>query len=108
MRIGTGRRQIRITLRRPLTTTGRSGATKVTWEDSCTVWAERVRLTGSSIIEAAEQFPDYRADFNVRDAHEVAEKWQVQEEGGNLYIVENIIPNAIKGYNTLQCVRYNE
>ena len=103
-----GRIRTRITLRRPVTETGRSGATKVGWEDTVPIWAERVRLSGTSIIEAAEQFPDYRADFNVRSAHEVAEKWQVQEDGGYLYIVANIIPNVPKGYKTLQCVRYNE
>lgn len=103
-----GRIRTRITLKRPLSVTGRSGATKVTWEATDTVWAERVRLTGNSVIEAAEEFPDYRADFNIRSAHEVAEKWQVEEKGGYLYIVENIIPNPMKGYKTLQCVRYNE
>ena len=103
-----GKIRTRITLRCPQSATGRSGATKVTWEETATVWAERVRLTGSSVIEAAEEFPDYRADFNIRSAHEVAEKWQVEEKGGYLYIVANIIPNTMKGYKTLQCVRYNE
>lgn len=98
----------RITLRRPSVETGKTGATKVTWIDGETVWAERVKLSGSSVVEAAEQFPDYRADFNIRSAHEVAEKWQVQEEGGYLYIVSNILPNVRKGFNTLQCMRYNE
>ncbi len=106
MRAGGLRYQI--TLRRPATITGRSGATKVTWTDTATIWAERVRMNGSSIVEAAEQFPDYVVEFNIREAHEVAEKWQVQEEGGYLYIVTNIIPNVQRGYKTLCCVRYNE
>ena len=98
----------RITLRRPSVITGKTGATKVTWADVVTIPCERVRMTGSSVIEASEQFPDYRVDFNIREAFEVAEKWQVQEEGGSLYIVANIIPTVQKGYKTLQCVRYNE
>lgn len=108
MRVGWKRFRTRITLLRPVTETGKSGATKVGWSPVDTIWAERVKLTGTSIIEAAEQFPDYRADFNVRNAHEVAEKWQVQEVGGYLYIVANIIPNQPNGMKTLQCVRYNE
>ena len=103
-----GRIRTRITLRRPVKETGKSGATKLDWEPTATIWAERVSMSGTSGIEAAEQFSDYRTDFNVRAAHEVAEKWQVQEDGGYLYIVANIIPNIPKGMKTLQCVRYNE
>ena len=103
-----GRMRYRITLREPYTETGRTGATKVGWQDTVTVWAERVRMTGTEVVEASEDFSDYRTDFNIREAHEVDEKWQVQEEGGHLYIVTNIIPNIQKGYKTLQCVRYNE
>lgn len=103
-----GRLRTRITLRRPAAVTGRSGATRITWADEATIWAERVRLSGTSLVETDEQFSDYRAEFNIREAHEVEEKWQVQEEGGNLYAVTNIIPNVMKGYKTLQCVRYNE
>lgn len=103
-----GRIRTRLMLRRPTTTTTETGSTLVGWEDTSQIWAERVRMSGHEAPEAGELFPAYHADFNIREAHEVAEKWQVQEEGGYLYIVTNIIPNVPKGYKTLQCVRYNE
>ena len=103
-----GRIRTRLTLRRPTTTTTETGSTVVGWEDATRIWAERVKMSGNPVTESGEQFSYYRADFNIREAHEVAEKWQVQEEGGYLYIVTNIIPNVPKGYKTLQCARYNE
>lgn len=70
--------------------------------------AERVKHTGSRSEEVAEHFPDYSAEFNIRDAHPIQENWRVQQLGGNLYTVTNIVPNLEKGYKTLICVRVNE
>ena len=56
----------------------------------------------------SEHFPDYRAEFNIRDAHRVKENWRVQQLGGYLYSVTNIIPNLDKGMKTLVCERVNE
>ncbi|MDO5395649.1 MAG: phage head closure protein [Bacteroidales bacterium] len=68
-----------------------------------TVNAERVRISGSRSMEVGENLPDYRAEFRIRDAHPVRENWRVQQLGGNLYTVTNIIPNLDRGMLTLVC-----
>lgn len=103
-----GALKYRITLLEPERTTDRMGAETVTYSETRTVWAERVRITGNRSEEASEHFPDYAAEFNIRDAHPVQENWRVQQLGGYLYTVTNIIPNLDKGYKTLLCDRVNE
>lgn len=84
------------------------GAETVTYTKTRTVWAERVRATGNRSEEVGEHFPDYTVEFNIRDAHPVQENWRVQQLGGYLYTVTNIVPNLDKGYKTLLCERVNE
>lgn len=72
-----------------------------------TVAAERVKATGSRSEEVGEHFPDYRAEFNIRDAHPVKENWRVRQPGGCEYTVTNVIPNIERGMKTLICERVN-
>lgn len=103
-----GRLKYKLTLLEPQRTTDRMGAEAVTYEPTRTVYAERVRATGKRSEEVGEHFPDYTVEFNIRDAHPVAENWQVQQLGGYLYTVVSIIPNLDRGYKTLLCNRVNE
>lgn len=84
------------------------GDEAVTYEAVGTVWAERVKTSGRRSEEVGEHFPDYDAEFNIRDAHAVSENWRVQQLGGHLYTVTNIVPNLERGFKTLVCVRVNE
>lgn len=72
-----------------------------------TVAAERVKMSGNRSDEVGEHFPDYRVEFNIRDAHPVKENWRVRQLGGYEYIVTNIIPNIDRGMQTLICERLN-
>lgn len=72
------------------------------------IWAERVKFTGSRSIEVSEQFANYYAEFNIRDAHKIKSGFRVEEVCGHLYDVTNVIPNKDRGMSTLQCVRVNE
>lgn len=73
-----------------------------------TVHAERVKASGSRSEEVGEHFPDYRAEFNIRDVHPVKENWRVRQLGGYEYTVTNIIPNIDRGMKTLICERVNK
>lgn len=73
-----------------------------------TVRAQRVKQSGNRSEEVGEHFPDYRAEYNIRDAHQVEENWRVQQLGGYLYTVVAIIPNLDRGMKTLVCERVNE
>lgn len=103
-----GALKYRIELLKPERSTDHMGAEKVTYTATRTVWAERVRATGRRSEEAGEHFPDYSVEFNIRDAHPVEENWRVQQLGGHLYTVTNIVPNLDRGYKTLHCERVNE
>ena len=103
-----GALKYKLELLEPKRTTDRMGAEKVEYTKTRTVWAERVRATGSRGEEVGEHFPDYTVEFNIRDAHPVQENWRVQQLGGYLYTVTNIVPNLEKGYKTLLCERVNE
>lgn len=85
-----------------------SGGEKLVWTEIKVVYAQRVKASGSNSLELGEHFPDYRPEFNIRDAHEIEENWRVEEVGGKEYIVSNIIPNREKGYLTLKCDRVNK
>ncbi len=98
----------RLQLLRPVADTNEYGEEETEYEAVRTVWAQRVKQTGSRSDEVGEHFPDYRAEFNIRDAHPIAENWRVQQLGGCLYTVTAIIPNIDRGMNTLVCERVNE
>ena len=106
MRAGT--LKYKLQLLEPKRVTDRMGAERTEYVPTRVVRAERVRATGSRSEEVGEHFPDYRAEFNVRDAHPVKENWRVQQLGGYLYTVVAIIPNIDRGMNTLVCERVNE
>lgn len=98
----------RITLLQPSSTQTRFGDETITWTATATVHAERVKASGRRSEEVGEHFADYSVEFNIRDAHTVGEGWRVQQLGGYLYTVTNIIPNLDRGYKTLVCQRVNE
>lgn len=97
-----------LTLKQPTEVTNTFGERAVTYTDTVTVHAERVKHSGGRSEEVGEHFPDYRVEFNIRDAHTVGENWRVQQLGGYLYTVTAIEPNLDRGYKTLICVRVNE
>ncbi len=98
----------RLQLLRPVADTNEYGEEETEYETVRTVWAQRVKQTGNRSDEVGEHFPDYRAEFNIRDAHPISENWRVQQLGGCLYTVTAIIPNIDRGMNTLVCERVNE
>lgn len=101
-----GRLTDRIELLRPIEEINAFGDEKTRYESLGVIHAERVKFTGSYRLEVAEHFPDYRAEFNVRSAHQVKENWHVIYNGAE-YVVVNIIPNRSRGMNTLICERIN-
>lgn len=103
-----GKMKYKIRLLKPVISTNDFGEEAVTYTGTHVVWAERVKQSGNRSEEVGEHFPDYHVEFNIRDAHPVVENWRVQQLGGFLYTVTNIVPNLDKGFNTLICVRVNE
>lgn len=103
-----GAMKYKLTLLEPKRVTDRMGAETTTYSETRTVHAERVRTTGNRSEEVGEHFPDYAAEFNIRDAHPIAESWRVRQLCGYLYTVVAIIPNLDRGYKTLLCDRVNE
>lgn len=97
----------KLVLLEPEYTAGRMGDKKVTYAERGTIWAERVKMSGNRSNEVGEHFPDYRVEFNIRDAHPVKENWRARQLGGYEYTVTNIIPNIDKGMLTLVCDRVN-
>lgn len=103
-----GDMKYRLALLQPVATTNEYGEEATTYEETVTAWAQRVKQSGSRSNEVGEHFPDYHAEFNIRDAHEVGENWRVKQLGGYLYTVTAIVPNIDRGMNTLVCERVNE
>lgn len=103
-----GRMKYKLALLKPTEVENDFGEARTTYTQTAIVNAERVKQSGGRSEEAGEHFPDYRAEFNIRDAHEAGENWRVRQLGGHLYTVTNIIPNIDKGMQTLVCDRVNE
>ncbi len=102
-----GRMKYRLELLEPVTVINSFGEEVPTYNKVRTVAAERVKASGHRSEEVGEHFPDYRAEFNIRDAHPVKENWRVRQLGGYVYTVTNIIPNLDRGMKTLVCERLN-
>lgn len=103
-----GRMKYKLELHEPVTAVGKFGSEKTEYRKSRTVWAERVKISGNRHVEVGELFPDYHAEFNIRDVHPIKESWRVKQLGGNTYTVTNIICNLDRGMKTLICERVNE
>lgn len=103
-----GRMRHKLVLLEPQRVVDRMGAEDTVYTETRTVHAERVKFSGSRSEEVGEHFPEYRAEFNIRDVHPVDENWRVRQVGGHLYTVTAIVPNVERGYNTLVCDRVNE
>lgn len=103
-----GALKYKLTILEPTYSEDRMGAKAVDYVEKATVWAERVTASGHRSEEIGEHFPDYSTQFNIRDAHAIAENWRVRQLGGYLYTVTAIIPNLDRGYKTLLCERVNE
>ena len=102
-----GKMKYKLVLFKPVTEVDKFGAEVSKFQEFRTVNAERVKMTGNRSEEVGEHFPDYRTEFNIRDAHPVKENWRVKQLGGYEYVVTNIIPNIDRGMMTLICDRVN-
>lgn len=98
----------KLVLLEPQRVVDRMGAEDTVFNETRTVHAERVKFSGRRSEEVGEHFPEYRAEFNIRDVHPIDENWRVRQVGGHLYTVTAIVPNVERGYNTLVCDRVNE
>ena len=98
----------RLVLLKPVADGDGFGEETPRYKEFRTVAAERVKTTGNRSEEVGEHFPDYRAEFNIRDTHPVKENWRIRQLGGYEYIVTNIISNIDRGMNTLICERVNK
>lgn len=103
-----GDMKYRLQLLEPVTATDRFGEESTDYQPTRIIHAERVKLSGNRSEEVGEHFPDYRVEFRIRDVHPVDENWRVQQLGGYLYTVTNIVPNVDRGMKTLVCTRVNE
>lgn len=98
----------KLVLLEPQRVVDRMGAEDTVYNETRTVHAERVKFSGRRSDEVGEHFPEYHAEFNIRDVHPIDENWRVRQVGGHLYTVTAIVPNVERGYNTLVCDRVNE
>lgn len=103
-----GRMKYKLRILKPVIEENGFGESKTEFAATVTVWAERVKLTGSRADEVGEHFPDYRCEFNIRANHAIRENWRVTDlSTGYDYTVTNIIPNIDRGFKTLVCDRIN-
>lgn len=103
-----GRMRHHLVLYEPTTSVNIYGEEVLSFTATATIHAERVTISGRQSDEVGEHFPDYSVRYNIRDAHDVAERWQVEEVGGYRYTVTAILPNIARGYKTLVCERLNQ
>lgn len=103
-----GRMRYRLKVFEPVSDADKFGEETPDYRYVRTIHAERVKLSGRRSEEVGEHFPDYSVQFNIRDAHQVKENWRVEECGGYLYTVTNVLPNVDRGMKTLVCERVNQ
>ena len=102
-----GRMNCKLRLLKPASSKDGFGGKDTKYVETKVVWAERKKVTPRFVEEIGELFSDYTVEFNIRDAHEVDEKWRAEQLGGHLYNIVNIIPNHERGMQTLRCERVN-
>lgn len=70
--------------------------------------ADRVKNDGRKAIVVGEQYPQYTAEYHIRDGNEVKEGWRVRDlDSGTLYEVTARIHDRYKRMYTLKCVGVN-
>lgn len=97
----------KLRLLKPVAVADGFGGSRTEYHETHTVWAERQKVSPRFVEEVGELFSDLTVEFNIRDIHEVDERWRVEQLGGHLYTVANIIPNRERGMRTLRCERVN-
>ena len=103
-----GRMKYMLKVYQPSNSVGSFGETTSVWTQVATIHAERVKISGRRAVIDNEIFADYAVEYNIRSAHAVKENWRVEEVGGYMYTVKNVIPNKYVGMLTLVCDRINE
>ena len=94
---------------KPTTTINEFGEESLSYTEMPEIHAQRNNIRGTYRNEADEMFSDYTVEWYVRTgASDVCEGWRVQQLGGYLYLVTNVIPNLKRGYKVLVCDRVNE
>lgn len=84
------------------------GEEKTVYKKTATVYASRVKMSGRRSEVISEHFGAYSAAYDVWISTKVEENWRLQEIGGMLYTITNIIPTEDKDIKTLICERVNE
>ena len=95
-----------VTLLRPEVSTDGFGAETTSYESYGRVRAEVRWKSGTLSPELAELFPDVHLEVVVREAHPAAAKWRVVHEG-EIYTVEAVERNRLKGLRRLICSKAN-
>ncbi|MCH3980503.1 MAG: head-tail adaptor protein [Prevotella sp.] len=93
---------------KPTVETNEYGEEKTVYGKADTVYASRVKISGRRAEVIGEHFPQYSAAYDVWINTDVEENWRLQEHGGMLYTITNIIPNEDRDLKTLICERVNE
>ena len=88
-----GKLRYRLRIKKPVSGSDGFGEETPIYKNVGIVHAERVKISGARKDEVGEHFPDYRAEFNIRVAHQIDENWRVEQLGGHEYTVTNVIPN---------------
>lgn len=102
-----GRLRYKLKVFEPVCDADAFGAEVQGFRERSTIHAERVKISGRRSLEVGEFFPDYHVEFNIRYSQPVKENWRVEQIGGYLYTVTNVIPNIERGMKTLICERVN-
>lgn len=98
----------RIKLYELTTTRNEFGEESVSYKERGTYRAQRTNLKGVLRTETDELFPDYTVEWNIPFPIQVDEGWRLQQLGGYLYTVTNVLPNVRRQLKTLICQRVNE
>lgn len=83
------------------------GEEQPVWVSMGRVHAERVSMRGQRREQTGEHFADYRAEFNVRWAHDFRAHDRVRDGSGHVYTVVAVVPNRARGMRSLVCEGVN-
>lgn len=93
-------------LKQTVAVSATTGFKQTVYAEDRSVWAERVKMSGSMVTEIGEEFPDYRIEFRTHIFYKCEEHWRIRYENRD-YEVTSIIKDRRNGLQTISCTRIN-
>lgn len=94
----------------PTSTVSEFGGERISYTEVSEVYGWQQEIRGTYKNEADEMFSDYDVRWHIKigASNNIREGWRLQQLGGCLYLVTNVIQDRSNNSNIFVCEKVNE